>query len=82
MREQRVDTGLRLRRMEDKFGLAAFLRYGVVTCDYDLREGLAIGRDPVAEQGVVDCISQRRDSQRGRGRTNDHALQPTFDSRS
>ncbi len=80
MREQRVDAGLRRRRMEDELGFAAFLRYGVVAGDRDLRVGLAIRGDTVAEESVVDCISQRRESQGGCNSNDDHALQPTFDS--
>ncbi len=58
--KQRVDAGLRLRRIEDELGLAAFLWYRVVAGDRELAEGLAIGSDPVAEYGVVDGVGQRR----------------------
>jgi len=78
--KQRVDAGLRLRRIEDELGLAAFLGHRVVTHDRDLAEGLAIGGDPVAEHGEVDGVGQRREDQGGCEPNQDHSLQPTFDS--
>ncbi len=74
MREQRIDAGFRLRRMEDELGLATFLWYRVVVGNRDLCEGLPIRSDPVAEETVVDCISQRRESQGGCDSHDDHAL--------
>jgi len=56
--EQRVDTGLRLRRIEDELGPAIFLGYRVVAGDGDLSEGLAVGGYTVAENSVVRGVGK------------------------
>src|ERR1039458_7494134 len=58
--KQRVDTGLRLRWIEDEFGLAAFLLHRVVARDRDLSKRLAIRRDAIAEHNVVYGVGERR----------------------
>lgn len=78
-RKQRVDAGLRLRRIEDEFSLAAFLRYRIVAADGDLSVGLPIRGDPVAEYRVVHSISQRRQAQCGREPNQDHSQQQTLE---
>jgi hypothetical protein len=77
--KQRVDAGLRLGRIEDEFGLAAFLRYRVVTADRDLSVGLAIRSDPVAEHSKVDRVCQSRQAHCRREPNHDHSQQPTFE---
>ena len=49
VRKERVDAGLCCGRIEDELGLAVFLLNGVVAVDGELAEGLAIGRDAIAE---------------------------------
>lgn len=47
--KQCVDTGLRLRLVEDESGLAALLLHRVKGRDHDLSEGLMIGGHAMAE---------------------------------
>jgi TonB family protein len=75
-----VDTGLRLRRIEDELGLAIFLRHGVVAGDRKLSEGLAVRRHTVAEHDVVHGVGKRRHAQRGGEPDNDQSLEEMFNS--
>jgi hypothetical protein len=81
-REQRVDAGLQLRRIEEEFRLAILLRHRVVAGDRDLAEGLAIRGDAVAEDSVVNGVGEQGQAQRGREADHDDSLQEMFDTRS
>src|SRR5580658_27083 len=72
--EQRVSTGLHLRRIEDELRLAAFLRYGVVGGDRDLSKRLAVGRDAIAEHSVVCAVGERHQACRRRQSNDDQPL--------
>jgi len=78
--EQRVDADLRFRRIEDELRLAAFLLDRIVAGDRDLSVGLAIGCDAITEHSVIDCVSERRDSQRRGESHNRQSLQEMLDS--
>lgn len=78
--KQRVDTGLRLRRIEDELGLAAFLRDGVIGHDCDLSERLAIRRRSVTEHDVVHGIGDPCHAQRGREPDDHQSLHEMLDS--
>ena len=78
--KQRVDAGLNLRRIEDKFCLAVLLRHRVVTVDSDLSEGLVIGGETVAEDGVVHGVGEQGQAQHGGEPDCDHSLEEVFDT--
>ena len=58
MGKQRVDAGLRFGRIEDEFGLAAFLQDCVVARDRDLPERLAIRGDAIPEHTIVNSVGK------------------------
>ncbi len=58
-----VDAGLRLRWIEDKHGLAAFLLHRVVGGDRDSSERLAISRYSITEYAVVRGVCKRGHAQ-------------------
>ena len=82
MGKQRVDTGSRLRRIKDELGLATFLLHGVVACNRDLAEGLAVRNLAVTEQNVIHAVGKPRHAQRRREPDDDQSLQEMLDSRS
>lgn len=63
-RKQGVGAGLRFRRIEDELRLATLLRNGVVGCDHDLSEGLAVGCHPMAKHSVVRGVCEHGQAQR------------------
>lgn len=79
MWKQRVDAGLRLRRVEDEFGLAIFLPHRIKACDCDLPEGLAVRRHAVAEQDVINGVCKRRHAQCGGEPDDCQSLQESLD---
>ncbi len=78
--KQRVDAGLRLRGIKEKFCLAILLRDRVIAGDRDLSVGTAIRGDAIAEHAVVHNVCQDRETERGRKANYDHALQNMFES--
>lgn len=69
-----MDAGLRHRWIEDELSLAAFLLHSIVAVHGELSEGLAIGRDAIAEHNVVDGVRDRRDGERRQQSDNDQSL--------
>jgi len=69
-----VNAGLRLGRIEQKFGPAVFLLHGIIGGDGDLVEGLAIRRHPIAEHGIVHRVSDEGQGEQGQERKSDEAL--------
>lgn len=59
--EKRVHASLRLRWVEQEYGLAAFLLYGIVAGDGDLSEPL-IRRYAITEDGVIQSIGDQEHS--------------------
>ncbi len=80
MWKQRVDAGLRLRRIENEFRLAAFLLHRVVARDCDLSERLAIRRDAITEHRIVHGVGERRHAECGRDPDDEQSLQEMLDS--
>ena len=70
--KERVNAGLRFRRIEEEFSLAVFLLHSVVTVHCELPKRLAVGGDTIAEDdgvnGVGECGQEyyRRDRNRKR----------------
>ena len=62
--KERVNAGLRLRRIEEEFGLAVFLLHGVVTVHRELPKRLAVGGDTIAEDDGVDHIGNQREDRK------------------
>ena len=58
MGEKRVDAGLCLGRIENKFSLAVFLLDCIVVGDRDLSEGLAATGDAITKHSIVNSVSQ------------------------
>lgn len=79
-RKQRVDAGLRLRRIEDELSLAAFLLHRVVAVHCDLSERLAIRGDAIAEHDVIHGVHERRNAHGRQQSHNEQPLQETLDS--
>ena len=60
VREQRVDAGLRLRRVENELGLAVFLQHRVIAGNCNLSERLAVRGHAIAEDRVINRIGGQR----------------------
>jgi len=75
-----VDAGLCCGRIEDELGLAIFLLNGVVAVDGELAEGLAIGRDAIAEYNGVRGIADQCHTEQERESNQDQLLQKMLDS--
>jgi hypothetical protein len=73
LRKDRIGAGLWLRRVEDKLRPAVFLRNRIKAGDGDQAEGLAIGRDAIAENQVVDGVAEQQNPEREHER-NAHEL--------
>lgn len=56
--KQRMDTGARLRQLEDELGLATFLQHRIVGHHGDLAEGLAARCHAIAENSVVHGVGK------------------------
>jgi len=56
--KERVNAGLRFRRIEEEFSLAVFLLHGVVTVHRELPKRLAVGGDTIAEDGEVNGVGE------------------------
>ena len=65
-----MHAGLHFWRIEDELRLAAFLLHGVVALNGDLSERIAIGRVPIAEDGVVQGVGESGESE-SRNKGND-----------
>jgi hypothetical protein len=80
MREQRVDAGLRLRRVENELGLAILLQHRIIAGNCNLSERLAVRGHPIAEDGVINRIGNQRQPCGTRHSNEDQSLQETLDS--
>ena len=80
MGEQRVDAGLLLRRVENKFSLSILLLYRVVAGNLHLSERLAIRCDAISEQRIIHGIYNYRDAQPSGQSGNRQSLQKMLDS--
>jgi len=76
-----MNTGLRLRRVEQEFGLAIFLLHRVVRRDRDLSKGLMITRSPITKDSVVRAIGENREGKARQAACEGESLQQMLDSR-
>ena len=56
--KERVNAGLRFRRIEEEFSLAVFLLHSVVTVHCELPVRLAVGGETIAEDDGVDSVGE------------------------
>ena len=82
MGKQRVRAGLNFGRIEEEFGFAVFLRDRVVAGDGDLSEGLAVGGEAIAEDGVVQGVGKQGQTHSRAERDDEPSLEKMFDTRS
>ncbi len=73
--EEGVGAGLLFGRIEEEFSLAVFLCNGIVGGDGDLREGLAVGGNAVAEDGVIENVYQQAEAEQRRCRDGGESLE-------
>lgn len=76
-----MNTGLRLGRIEQEFGLTIFLLHRVVRCDRDLSKGLMITRYAITKGSIIPAIGENREGKAGQEACKGESLQQMLDSR-